>query len=636
MCGIAGWLSRDGSPPATALVGEITDHIRHRGPDDGHVWTDGPVCLGHRRLSIIDLHPRGRQPMLDAATGVAITYNGEIYNYKELRQELAAGGYRFETETDTEVVLAGYLAWGAACLPRFVGMFAFALWDPRDRSVLLARDPLGIKPLLYALDERRLVFASEMQALTRSRAVEPRLDRAGFLDMLTFAADLDPHTCVAGVASLPAGEALRIDARGSRGWRYWAASPPASPTPFDPQAFERATCETIRKTLVADVPVGVFLSAGVDSNVVATCAADATGAALDAYVMSFPVANFDEAPDAVGAARALGLRPHVEQLPDTGFADLVERVMTHSGEITPNPSFIATWHLAARAARDVKVILSGDGPDELLAGYPTYPASLLAAPVNRLVPPALLARLGGFVDAKPAGFRKNDWRERWQRFLYGARRPGADRHGVWRIIVRPELFSGLLHPDLAAEIRALPDPVSESYGAALGEIDVGTDLQRLCAVDTRIYLPNDGLVKMDRVGMAHGLEIRVPFLNHDYVAQTLALGDEARRRVRLSPRPGIEQKSGLKRAFAHRLPAHVLHGAKRGFNAPAGEWINGSARTLVDDVLTPETLARQAIFDPGFVAGKLGAHRERRTDESHLLWLVLATTLWARREGVTA
>lgn len=632
MCGISGFFSRTGAPAPVDLVSSMNDSQAHRGPDDGDIWSDGEICLAHRRLSILDPHPRGRQPM-SMPEGVTITYNGEIYNFQELREELIKKGHSFQTNTDTEVVLKSYLEWGKDCIQRFVGMFAFALWDKRDRSLLLARDPIGIKPLHYALDDDRVVFASEVQALLKTGAVEAKLDYRGFLDVLTFAADIDPHTCIHGVNGVQPGEAIHISADRVNRWKYWTTN-----TGFGDSdaAFEirGGAMETVRKTMVSDVPIGVFLSAGVDSNIIAYSVAQMSKENTNGYIMSFPVANFDEAPEAIKAANEYGIRPIVEDMPKHGFADLVENVMAHSGEITPNPSFVATWHLAERASNDIKVILSGDGPDELLAGYPTYPASLLASAMHPVVPKSALRRLTKWLDGQPVGFRKNDWRERLQRFVYGLQRNSPDRHGIWRIIVRPEMFGDLLSDHVAEKMLGGPDPIAESYGKTFAEQKGNSLLQKLCMTDTGVYLPNDGLVKMDRVGMAHGLEVRVPFLNHDFVQDMLARPDRDRMKLTGWPMPKLQQKAGLKRAFSGDLPGNIISGKKRGFNAPAGEWINGGAKELVDDLLTQEELTRQGIFNPMAIANLLKEHRSKYKDNSHALWLVLATTIWARRYDV--
>jgi len=629
MCGISGYFSRDGSSPPVDLVKEMTNILRHRGPNGGGMWHDKSICFGHRRLSVIDLSSNGHQPMFQDP-GVVITYNGEIYNYAELRERLIEKGHQFKTDSDTEVILKSYIEWGADCVKYFEGMFAFGLWDSRVKMLLLARDPLGIKPLHYFIDKNKVIFSSEINALLLSGAVDPELNVDGLLDVLTFGADLDPKTCIDQVLSLEGGCILEIGLENIIKRSYWSVADSLSgPHKLSIEDVRLKTRETILKTLVSDVPIGVFLSGGFDSNIIGLNVAEFSPQKINAFIMSLPVSNFDEADAAKKSAEIMGLNPIIAHMPSNDFSDLVHKVMTHSGEITPNPSFIATWCLAECAANKVKVALSGDGPDELFGGYPTYIASLLGRYIKLPFHRQTSMVLDAVLDFSRGGFRKSDWRDYVRRLVYGLGRPECDRHGTWRIILRPELFKSLLSNDLYETFQSYPDPISKTYGLYLNNQINGSHLQKLCASDTYFYLPNDGLVKMDRVGMAHGLEVRVPYLNHSYVASMINLPDTQKINLKFDRSIRVHQKSALKEAFSSELPAHIKSAKKRGFNAPAGEWINNQARDFSTDILSGHALILQNLFNRSSVLRLLDEHRTYKRDHSSLLWAVIATTVWA-------
>lgn len=629
MCGISGYFSRNGTAPQVDLVQKMTDLLKHRGPDGEGVWHDESMCLGHRRLSVIDLSSRGHQPMVNDP-GIAITYNGEIYNYVDLREILSRKGHQFTTDSDTEVVLKAYIQWGPDCVKYFEGMFAFGLWDSRRKALILARDPLGIKPLHYFIDKNKVIFSSEINALLLSKSVEPTLNTDGLLDILTFGADLDPKTCIDKVFSLEGGCILEVGLKDIIKKRYWSVADSfAGVSELSVEDIRARTRETIHKTLVSDVPLGIFLSGGLDSNIIGLNVAEVSKKKIDGYIMSLPVANFNEADAAKKSAEIMGLNPIVAKMPSNDFSDLVYKVMTHSGEITPNPSFVATWCLAECAANKVKVVLSGDGPDELFGGYPTYIASLLGRYIRLPFPKHTSRILEAAFNFSPGGFRKSDWRDYARRLVYGLGKSESNRHGAWRIIVRPELFNSLLSNDLNERFQSYPDPISRTYGQYFNEQKKGSYLQRLCASDTNFYLPNDGLVKMDRVGMAHGLEVRVPYLNHTYVSSMISLPDKQKISIKLNGALKLQQKSALKEAFSSRLPTHIRAGKKRGFNAPAGEWINNQAKDFASDILLGHALILQNLFNRSAVLRLLDEHRKYQKDHSTTLWTVIATTVWA-------
>ena len=627
MCGIAGFVRRDGGPAAAEVGARMIRTLAHRGPDGEGVWSDGPAVLAHRRLSIIDLSDRARQPMSDAAGAVWITYNGKIYNYKPLRRELEARGHAFRTTSDTEVVLEAYRAWGPECVRRLVGMFAFAIWDGAKRQLLLVRDPLGVKPLFYAMTDTVIAFGSEAKAVLASGIVTPRIDPDGLLDCLTFAAVIAPRTMFAGIRQLPPAHVAIVSAAGMTLSRYWSPLGTTYAARSDDEWVEglrERMARAVSGALQSDVPFGVLLSGGVDSSAVARFACDEHHGSLPAFTMGFDEPSFDESAVASRAARDYGMKPFVGRVDAGDLASLVPRVVWHSEEATPNASFVATWQLAQLATSQVKMALSGDGPDELLAGYETYRATLMAERVRRVTPATLLRGLGHLADLAPGGFRKRASIDSLRRFLYGATRPGLDRHGVWRHIVRAEQIDRVVADTSTVAAARRRDPVADAYGTTLASERFASPLQALLYADTTVYLPNDGLVKMDRMGMAHGLEVRVPFLNHDVVEYAFAMPDH----LKLG-RDGTG-KVALRRMLAGRVNGAILCARKMGFNAPASAWLRGPLREFARDTLSARSLDADGLFRAAAIEPMLRRHTTGVRDYSWVLWTVLGITLWYR------
>ena len=580
----------------------------HRGPDSEGTFLDGDVGIAARRLSIIDLET-GDQPLANEDGSVRVAQNGEIYNYRELRAELAAKGHRFASHGDTEVIAHLYEEYGLDFAARLRGMFALAIWDARERRLVLARDRFGIKPLYYRDEADELRFASELRALPRGE-VDPEALEA----YLAFNFVPAPYSIFNGTYKLPPGHLLVWTEGRARLDRF------ARPHPVDASELRKESAETlaeelrarmrdsVRAHLVSDVPVGVFLSGGVDSSLLAALAAEESTGPLRTFTIGFEERSFDETAGARKVAeryatnhRELVLRPEPE---------LLLRALAEAfDEPFADSSALPTYLVSQLAAEDVKVCLSGEGGDELFGGYYTYAADLLA---SRLGPIARLAR--PFAELLPSSNARISFDYKAKRFTRSAHLPPLERHHGWK-----EIFA----PDVRAELRARLsafDPV-DLLRARYAETERAEPLARLQDVDLGIPLVDDLLVKTDRSSMAHSLEARVPFL--DTTVSNLALALPRRLRV-----TGLNKKVLLRRAAEPLLPREVVHGKKRGFSIPAAAWLRGELEPFAREVLAPGVLRRQGFFAPEVVAGLLDRHAARKEDLSRQLWGLLAFTLW--------
>ena len=582
--------------------------LAHRGPDSEGAFLDGGVGIAARRLSIIDLNT-GDQPLANEDGSVRVAQNGEIYNYRELRDELASKGHRFASHGDTEVIAHLYEEYGLDFATRLRGMFAVAIWDAREQQLVLARDRFGIKPLYYRDEDRELRFASALRALPRGE-VDPEALEA----YLAFNFVPAPYSIFQETFKLPPGHLLVWKEGKARLDRF------ARPQPADADDLRKEPAETlaeelrarmrdsVRAHLVSDVPVGVFLSGGVDSSLLAALAAEESTKPLRTFTIGFEERSFDETAGARKVAerygtnhRELVLRPEPELLL-RALAEVFDEPFADS-------SALPTYLVSQLAAEDVKVCLSGEGGDELFGGYYTYSADLLAA---RFGPIARLAR--PFAELLPSSNARISFDYKAKRFTRAAHLPPLERHHGWKEIFTPELRTEL------RSRRSDFDPV-ELLRERYAETEQAEPLARLQDVDLGIPLVDDLLVKTDRSSMAHSLEARVPFL--DTVVTSLALA--LPRRLKVS---GLKKKILLRRAAEPLLPREVVHGKKRGFSIPAAAWLRGELEPFAREVLAPEVLRRQGFFAPEVVAGLFERHVARKEDLSRQLWGLLAFTLW--------
>ena len=615
VCGICGLLALDGSDVDPAPLAGMNATLRHRGPDSDGSLVDGPAALAVRRLAIIDL-AGGDQPIGNENGSVQVVQNGEIYNYRELRSYLERRGHRFATASDTEVLVHLYEERGPAFVEDLRGMFALALWDRDARRLLLARDRFGIKPLYWRAEAGVLAFASELKALPAGD-----VDLDALEAFLAFNSIPAPLSIWAGTQKLPAGHTL-IWAGGEPRIEQFArpAPVPAGATRDEDEAelaeeLRARLRDSVRAHLVADVPVGVLLSGGVDSGALAALAALESGERVQTFSIGFEESSFDELEDARSVAERYGTEHH-ELVVRPDAAELLPRLADAFDEPFADSSALPTWLVSQLASQHVKVALSGEGGDELFGGYYTYVADLLAPRTA-----GVATRLRPLVERLPTSSGKASLDYRAKRFVRAARLPALERHHGWKEIFSPAARAELVRPAR----RGALDP-ADLLRARYAETEGAEALARLQDVDLGVYLVDDLLVKTDRASMAHSLEVRVPYL--DEVVAGLALALPTRLKVR-----GLAKKRLLRRAVEPLLPRSVVRGRKRGFSIPAAAWLRGELEPFARDVLAPDVVRRQGFFEPKTVTRLLDLHVGGREDLSRQLWGLLSFTLWAERRS---
>jgi asparagine synthase (glutamine-hydrolysing) len=607
MCGISGVVSLTGA--ATAERAErMCAVLAHRGPDSSGVVGDGGFALAARRLSIIDL-VSGDQPVSNEDGTVHVVQNGEILNYTALRESLARDGHAFRSRGDTEVIAHLYERHGDGFAALLRGMFAIAVWDARRRRLVLARDRFGIKPLYYRVDGSELEFASELRALPRGE-----IDLDALEAYLSFNVVPGPRTIFRECRKLPPGHLLVWEDGGLRLEQFADPMPVPASAMRDGGTADLAAelrdrlRDSVRAHLVADVPVGVLLSGGVDSGLIAALAAEESARPLHTFTVGFDERSFDESEDAQRVAARYGTEHHAIRLRPDG-ATLLTLLADVFDEPFADSSALPTFLIAELAASTVKVVLSGEGGDELFGGYYTYQADLLAERT------AVLARIARpAVELLPSSSAKASFDYRAKRFVRGARFPALERHHAWK-----EVFSRDARAALTGRVHDF-DPVDILRERHSRTADA-EPLARLQDVDRTVQLVDDLLVKTDRASMAWSLEARVPFL--DTAVTELALALPRRMRVRL-----LRKKVLLRKAAAPLLPAEIVRGRKRGFSIPAAAWLRGDLAGFAREVLSHETLRRQGFFSPEAVDRLLEDHVAGREDLSRQIWCLLSFTLW--------
>ena len=611
MCGIAGLFHADVPKPVDpARVKAMAEVLAHRGPDGSGVWTAPGVGLGHRRLSIIDLEG-GAQPMLTPDRRLAVTYNGEIYNFREVRAELEAKGHVFETNSDTEAILAAWRQWGPDCLSRFNGMFAFALYDADADALFLARDRLGVKPLFYAeLSDGALIFASELKALL----VHPRLRREvsphAVEDYLAYGWVPDDASIVAGVRKLPAGYSLLVR-RGRpvpapvQWWDVDFSSPSSRPMKILEEELEERLREAVRSRMVADVPLGAFLSGGVDSSAVVAFMAEASRHAVETCSIGFDRADHDETRWAAAVAGRFATSHRTRIVASDDFS-LIDTLADAFDEPFADASAIGTYRVSELAVEKVKVALSGDGADEIFAGYRRH-AFFAAEERARSLLPGPLRRAAAALGAV---YPKLDWAPRFLRArttLQALGRPGEEAYADAVTATSWPVRSSLYRPEF---IRGLNGHRAERrYVETMRAAPAADPLGRAQYADLKLWLPGDILTKVDRASMAVSLEAREPLLDHRLV--------EFAAKLPLKHRQG---KALMKRVLEPRLPHEILHRRKMGFVTPVSAWFRGPLRREAEAIARSPAFAELGWFDAEAIDRLAAAHVSGRAEHGRLLW----------------
>ena len=627
MCGIAGIFHPDVPKPVDpARVEAMTDALAHRGPDGAGVWTAPGVGLGHRRLAIIDLSDAAAQPMLTPDRRVAVTYNGEIYNFREVRTELEARGHAFRTESDTEVILAAWRQWGPDCLTRLDGMFAFALYDADVDSLFLARDRLGVKPLFLAeLPDGALVFASELKGLLAHPGLRRTPSPQAVEDFLAFGYVPDDASMIEGVRKLAAGHYLLV-CRGRAvpapvcWWDVDFSSPSRAPLKaLEEEMIERLR-EAVRSRMVADVPLGAFLSGGVDSSAVVAFMAEASREAVRTCSIGFDEADHDETHYAGLVAERFATCHRNRTVAAADFA-LIDILAEAFDEPFADASALPTYQVSALARESVKVSLSGDGADEAFAGYRRYRLFANEERVRRLLPGPLARAAGALGDIWPKLDRAPQWlraKTTLQALGRGAGEAYARAVGVTPQETRSRLYT-------ASFARSLQGHCAEDrYVGVYDSAPAHDPLSRAQYADLKLWLPGDILTKVDRASMAVSLEAREPLLDHRLVEFAARL--PARLRLR-----GGEGKWLLKRALKGRVPDEILTRRKMGFVTPVSAWFRGPLADEAAAIARGSALAQTGWFDAAALARIAERHRGGRHDHGRLLWQLLMLDRSLRR-----
>ncbi len=625
MCGFAGEFLFDASARAdVSLAARMADRLVHRGPDEGGEFlsTDGRCAIGFRRLCVID--PAGsHQPMSSADGTLTVAFNGEIYNFRNLRGELSAAGERFRTDGDTEVLLPLYRRHGAEMVVRLSGMFAFALYDAAAGRLLLARDRLGQKPLWYAMLADRVVFASEPKALLSHPGVDAAVSETDLTAYLTLGYIPAPESAWRGVRKLSPGHIMELPAEKPAPMRYWRPAPAEPPTDYK-EAVSRVReklSESVAEHLVSDVPLGALLSGGVDSAVMVALMCRTGGGTVRTFTAGFDDAEFDERSDAARLAEHLGTE-HTELLVDTAPADMPDALIDMYDEPFGDSSALPTCLVCRAARRHVTVALSGDGGDEVFAGYDRYRALYLAAQMRPST--YMLCRLGARLAGAFAGKTERGRLRRLVRFANALPYPYAEQYLMYRRLFSPADLVRLLTDDFIA--AADPDAPSEWFLRLYEDGDFEDEVARAQHHDLSTYLPDDLLVKTDIASMASSLELRAPMLAADLVSLGLSLPAGWK----------VDRNGGkriLKDAFADMLPAEVFDRPKRGFGVPLARWLREDLLEVLKETLLDRELLDKGIFRAESLAGLIADHATGRDDHSHRLWALLVLARWLVRQG---
>ncbi len=625
MCGICGIVATVGNVKVSREILErMNGAMEHRGPDeDGFFW-DGVAGLGSRRLSIIDL-AGGRQPIPNEDETLWIVFNGEVYNHRELRTYLEKRGHTFRTHSDTEAILHLYEEFGADCVQQLDGIFAFAIWDNRKHELVLARDRMGIKPIYYTcLPDGQLVFGSEMKVILAHPGVQHDVDLISLNEYLSYEYVPTPRTIIRNVYRLEAGHVLRYNRLGLQihayeqlSFRQAESRPPVNWRDYADGLYETLRA-AVKRELVSDVPVGVLLSGGIDSSTVAALMVDLYPGTVESFTIGFEEASFDEARYARQVSNHLGTHHNELTLTSRKTIDLVQQMPHILDEPFADASFIPTYLLSQFARQKVKVVLGGDGGDELFAGYPTLLAHRLIKYYERIVPWSLRAYVAPrMMDRLAVSFDNISLDFRLRRFLGGRGVPLLTRHHRWLGSFVDEEKDLLLQDWLKPTLR---ETYYQSFAHAR-ECDAEEALNRLLYDDLKMYLEGDILFKVDRASMANSLEVRVPLLNREAVhfANDLPID------LKLH---GLTSKFILKKALRGRLPREIINRPKKGFNMPVAYWLTGDLKPLMLDMLSESTVNRQGLFNYAYVRQLIDDHLTHRKDNRKMLWTLLMFQMW--------
>ena len=617
MCGITGFTHRHGASVAER-IGVATDALRHRGPDQSDTHHSDSIALGAVRLKIIDLHG-GNQPFFFDDSNTALVFNGEIYNHAEIRAELEALGHSFTSRCDTEVVLRAFLQWDTECFPRLRGMFAIALWNEREQRLVLARDRVGIKPLYLYRSGTQLYFASELKSLFAHEEIPRELD----LNALNYYLALNyvpaPFTLVKNIEKLAPGHWLEWQSGSIRTEPFWKPRfqhDPRWTMDSATEALDQLMKDSVREHMISDVPVGIWLSGGVDSSAVLHYARQTTSLRIKTFSIGFAGRSFDES----GPAREIAERYDADHFeldlnPSLDLEDAIHNIVYYSDEPFADAGAVPLWFLSKLSRETVTVALSGEGSDELFGGYLTYRADRLAQTARR-IPRLARKSLLRILKYWPVSNDKISFEYKMKRFLEGSLLPSDEAHTYWN-----GSFSGAQQAELLA--NCAENSVSDLFTKEIPCGACSGYLSRYLAFDQRYYLADDLLQKVDRMSMAHSLEVRPPYLDHRIIEFAATLPDELKI-------DGRKQKVILKHLMKDKLPASVLNRSKTGLDIPTHDWFRGPLRPLLEGTLNEQAVEDTGLFRPGTIQQLISDHMEGRANLGYHLWGLLILFLWIK------
>jgi asparagine synthase (glutamine-hydrolysing) len=626
MCGIVGIINQNRNEPVDAQIAHaMAAALIHRGPDDEGFYFKNNVALGMRRLSIIDL-ATGQQPIANEDSTIWVVFNGEIYNFLELREKLLARGHQFRTHSDTEVIVHLYEEYGDDLTSHLNGMFAFALWDENRQRLLIARDRMGEKPLYFAqLAQKAFVFASELKALVVHPLVQRRINMLALRKYLQYEFVPSPHTMIEGVQKLRPAHRLIWEKGCWRTERYWQLEYEGERLKIsEEEATEevhRRLREAVRIRLISDVPLGVLLSGGIDSSSVAALACEAAEGRVKTFSIAFEEDSFDESSYARLVANRLGTDHFEQKFTEREMLEIVPEIPRLLDEPLGDGSLIPTSLLCRFTRSHVTVALSGDGGDELLAGYPTYAAHRMAGYYRYLPQFIRKGLIEPAVKSLPVSTRNLSFDFRAKRFVRGADLPAGMRHTVWMGSFDAAQQRLLFTPDV---LQQWPDEAvfdEVSIYDLLNGTGKSTIVEQMMMFDATHYLSEGVLFKVDRASMAASLETRAPFLDYTFIEFLLKLPIGLKFR-------GLTGKYILRRAMRDRLPAEVIKRPKKGFGMPVAKWIKGDLRLLVRDIFAPERLRRRGLLNPAYIQKLLDEHDRGQADHRKLIWTLLMFEMW--------
>ena len=624
MCGIAGWANLEnnrGENQDEAVLHSMCERMKHRGPDSEGLWTDETVALGMRRLSIIDL-ATGDQPVYSEDKSVVVVMNGELYNFKEARADLEKRGHQFETKTDTEILPHLYEEYGEAMLEHFSGMFAFALWDKRKRKLLIARDRFGEKPLYYGVFDGKLIFASEPKVLLEHPSVEKEINTDALRSYLSFDYVPAPASIYKNIYKLPAAHLLILENGEIRTRRYWNLSfHQNGNTPTVERAateLRELLADAVKLQLVADVPLGILLSGGVDSSTVAALATQFSTEKVKTFSIGFEEDSFDESKFAREVATHLGTEHYEDKLSVEKAADLISEIGTWLDEPMSDGSLIPTFLLARFVRRYVTVALGGDGGDEIFAGYPMYFGHRVANYYTAIPQFLRSGVIEPVVNSLPVSNKNLSFDYKAKRFVAASKYDAVTRHHSWFGSFSIDQQDDLLTKDVLA---ATSGDIYKGARELLKITDAPTEIERMQFLDMNFYMAEDILTKVDRAAMAVSLEVRAPFLDPRVAQFAASLPLEYKLK-------GNKGKYILKKAVEPLLPKTILKRPKKGFGIPIAEWLKGRLNPLMRDLLAPERLKNQGLFNEAYVQRLIREHETNVASHHKQLWTLLVFQLW--------